>query len=249
MVKKNMKAVILAAGEGTRIKLKIPKPLVRINGLSLLERTILTFADLKVQELVIVVGYQAEKIKRHIAERSIVQEYKITWVENEQFHRGNGLSVLLTQDYVGDRFLLSMVDHIYGPNLFFNLLSHSGDLVCVIDSQPRFADPGDATKVLVGDGKIQKIGKGLVQFNGLDCGLFLCSRKIFPILKETIRQGKEEWDDAKEKFAERFTLDFFDISGALWLDVDTPKDVAKARKLLRKGNEGDNHSPRKEIRV
>jgi len=42
-----MKAVILAAGEGTRIKLKIPKPLVRIDGLSLLERTILTFADLK----------------------------------------------------------------------------------------------------------------------------------------------------------------------------------------------------------
>ncbi|GAI68774.1 unnamed protein product, partial [marine sediment metagenome] len=47
MVKnKNMKAVVLAAGEGTRIKLKIPKPLVIINGLSLLERTILTFADL-----------------------------------------------------------------------------------------------------------------------------------------------------------------------------------------------------------
>ena len=53
---KNMKAVVLAAGEGTRIKLKIPKPLVRIDGLSLLERTILTLADLKVQELVIVVG-------------------------------------------------------------------------------------------------------------------------------------------------------------------------------------------------
>jgi len=231
---KNMKAMILAAGEGTRIKLKIPKPLVRINGLSLLERTILTFANLKVQELVIVVGYQADKIKRYLAHRPIVQDYKITWVENKQFHRGNGLSVLCAQDYVGDRFFFSMVDHIYDSNLFFNLLFCSGDLVCVIDSQPRFADLRDATKVLVQDGKIQKIGKGLVQFNGLDCGLFLCSRKIFPILKETIQQGKEEWDDAKEKFAERFKLDFFDIRGALWLDVDTPKDAVKARKLLRK---------------
>jgi len=235
MVKnKDMKAVILAAGEGTRIKLKIPKPLVRINGLSLLERTILTFADLKVQELVIVVGYQADKIKGHVANMPILQDYKITWVENREFHRGNGLSVLLTQNYVGDRFLLSMVDHIYDSNLFFNLLFCSGDLVCVIDSQPRFADLGDATKVLVKDGKIQKIGKGLTGFNGLDCGMFLCSRKIFPILEETIGEGKEEWDDAKEKFAERFKLDFFDIRGALWLDVDTPKDAAKARKLLRK---------------
>lgn len=235
MVKnKNMKAVILAANEGTRIKLKIPKPLVIINGLSLLERTILTFADLNVQELVIVVGYQAERIRRHIAKRPIAQDYKITWVENREFHRGNGLSVLLTQDYVGDRFLLSMVDHIYDSNLFFNLLFCCGDLVCVIDSQPSFADLADATKVLVQDGKIQKIGKGLAQFNGLDCGMFLCSRKIFPILEETIGEGKEEWDDAKEKFAERFKLDFFDIRGALWLDVDTPKDMAKARKLLSK---------------
>jgi len=231
---KNMKAVILAAGEGTRIKLKIPKPLVIINGLSLLERTILTFADLNVQELVIVVGYQADKIKGHIANMPIIQDYKITWVENRKFHRGNGLSVLLTQDYVGDRFFLSMVDHIYDSNLFFNLLLCSGDLVCVIDSQPRFADLADATKVLVQDGKIQKIGKGLTEFNGLDCGMFLCSRKIFPILEETIGEGKEEWDDAKEKFAERFKLDFFDIRGALWLDVDTPKDAAKARKLLSK---------------
>jgi len=235
MVKnKNMKAVVLAAGEGTRIKLKIPKPLVIINGLSLLERTILTFADLKVQELVIVVGYQADKIKGHVANMPIIQDYKITWVENREFHRGNGLSVLLTQDYVGDRFFLSMVDHIYDSNLFFNLLFCSGDLVCVIDSQPRFADLADATKVLVQDGKIQKIGKGLTEFNGLDCGMFLCSRKIFPILEETIGEGKEEWDDAKEKFAERFKLDFFDIRGALWLDVDTPKDMAKARKLLSK---------------
>ena len=235
MVKnKNMKAVVLAAGEGTRIKLKIPKPLVIINGLSLLERTILTFADLNVQELVIVVGYQADKIKGHVANMPIIQDYKITWVENREFHRGNGLSVLLTQDYVGDRFFLSMVDHIYDSNLFFNLLFCSGDLVCVIDSQPRFADLGDATKVLVQDGKIQKIGKGLTEFNGLDCGMFLCSRKIFPILEETIGEGKEEWDDAKEKFAERFKLDFFDIRGALWLDVDTPEDAAKARKLLSK---------------
>ena len=229
-----MKAVVLAAGEGTRIKLKIPKPLVIINGLSLLERTILTFADLNVQELVIVVGYQADKIKGHVANMPIIQDYKITWVENRKFHRGNGLSVLLTQDYVGDRFFLSMVDHIYDSNLFFNLLFCSGDLVCVIDSQPRFADLADATKVLVQDGKIQKIGKGLTEFNGLDCGMFLCSRKIFPILEETIGEGKEEWDDAKEKFAERFKLDFFDIRGALWLDVDTPKDAAKARKLLSK---------------
>jgi len=229
-----MKAVVLAAGEGTRIKLKIPKPLVIINGLSLLERTILTFADLNVQELVIVVGYQADKIKGHVANMPIIQDYKITWVENREFHRGNGLSVLLTQDYVGDRFFLSMVDHIYDSNLFFNLLFCSGDLVCVIDSQPRFADLADATKVLVQDGKIQKIGKGLTEFNGLDCGMFLCSRKIFPILEETIGEGKEEWDDAKEKFAERFKLDFFDIRGALWLDVDTPEDAAKARKLLSK---------------
>jgi len=61
-----MKAVILAAGKGTRTKLAIPKPLIKIAGSSLLERTILTFTSLGIREIVIVVGYEAQKVKKYL---------------------------------------------------------------------------------------------------------------------------------------------------------------------------------------
>ncbi len=229
-----MKGVILAAGKGTRTKLAIPKPLIKIAGPSLLERTILTFISLGIREIVIVVGYEAQKVKNHLKNKEFTQNCQITWVENLQFYRGNGVSILCAEDYLKERFLLSMVDHIYEAKLFLGLLSCQGDLVCVVDSKPRFADPKDATRVLIEDGRIKGIGKGLAPYNALDCGLFLCSRKIFPVLRETVEEGREEWDDAKKRFAKRFSAKVFDICGGFWLDVDTHQDIAKARRLLKK---------------
>jgi len=227
-----MKAVILAAGKGTRTNLRIPKPLIKIAGLSLLERTILIFTSLGIREIVIVVGYEAQKVKKYLEGKEAVQNCQITWVENLEFYRGNGVSVLCAEDYLGGRFLLSMVDHLYEAKLFSSLLSWEGDLVCVVDSNPRFADPEDATRVLIEEGRIKEIGKGLAPYNALDCGLFLCSKKIFPVLREVIEEGKEEWNDAKKRFARRFTAQVFDIHGGFWLDVDTPQEIARARRLL-----------------
>jgi len=208
-----MKAVILAAGRGNRISsLGLPKPLIEIEGLSLLERTILFFMHLKVKEFVIVVGYKAGQIENFLKERDISKEIEITWVENKEFHRGNGVSVLCAH--------------------FLDFPSKKGDLVCAVDSQPGFADPQGATRVLFEDGIIREIGKNLEKYNALDCGLFLCSGKIFPVLKETIKEGEEEWDEAKDKFAREYGAEFFDIKGGFWTDVDTPEDLIRARKLL-----------------
>jgi len=228
-----MKAVILAAGQGNRISsLGLPKPLIQIEGLSLLERTILFFTYLKISKFVIVVGYRATQIKNFLKERDISKEIEITWVENKEFRRGNGISVLCAQDYVDERFLLSMVDHLYDPVPFLDFPSKKGDLVCAVDSEPRFADPQGATRVFFEDGIIREIGKNLKRYNALDCGLFLCSQKIFPVLKETIKEGKEEWDEAKNRFAREYGAEFFDIKGKFWTDVDTPEDLIRVKKLL-----------------
>ncbi len=228
-----MKAVILAAGRGNRISsLGLPKPLIEIEGLSLLERTILFFMHLKVKEFVIVVGYKAGQIKNFLKERDISKEIEITWVENKEFCRGNGVSVFCAQDYVENRFFLSMVDHLYDPVPFLDFPSKKGDLVCAVDSEPRFADPQGATKVLFEGGIIKEIGKNLKRYNALDCGLFLCSQKIFPVLKETIKEGKEEWDEAKNRFAREYGAEFFDIKGKFWTDVDIPEDLIRVKKLL-----------------
>lgn len=59
-----MKALIIAAGEGSRLgnltKDK-PKPLVRLLGLSLVERVILTAKEVGIDEFIIVIGYLKNK--------------------------------------------------------------------------------------------------------------------------------------------------------------------------------------------
>ncbi|GAJ06237.1 unnamed protein product, partial [marine sediment metagenome] len=64
-----MKALIIAAGEGSRLgnltKDK-PKPLVRLLGLSLVERVILTAKEVGIDEFIIVVGYLGERIKEKL---------------------------------------------------------------------------------------------------------------------------------------------------------------------------------------
>jgi len=63
-----MKAVILAAGKGTRlnpITSLRPKPMIPIGGKPLLEHTILNLRDIGVQEILIIVGYKEEIIKNY----------------------------------------------------------------------------------------------------------------------------------------------------------------------------------------
>ncbi|RLE08740.1 hypothetical protein DRZ78_00445 [Candidatus Aerophobetes bacterium] len=228
-----MKAVILAAGQGKRLGLGAPKALAKVDNISLIERTIHLFLTLGIRDLIIVVGYKAEEIEKFLSRSQIARDSKITWVENKEFHRGNGLSVFCVRDYVKEHFLLSMVDHIYEPAPLLNFPQHLGDLVCVVDSKPRFADPEGATKVLIEENRIKRVGKNLVNYNALDCGLFLCSRKIFPVLEETLREGKDEWDEAKDRFAQRFGAEAFDLRGNFWLDVDTLEELTRAEGLLR----------------
>jgi len=229
-----MKAVILAAGEGKRLGLGIPKALVKVNDISLIERTIHLFITLGIKDLIIVVGYKAEEVKRFLTRSQIARDNKITWVENKEFHQGNGLSVLCVRDYVENYFLLSMVDHIYDPTPLSNFPQHLGDLVCVVDSKPKFADPEEATRVLIEAGTVKRIGKNLTSYNALDCGLFLCSRKIFPVLEEALEEGEDEWNEAKDRFAQQFGAEAFDLRGGSWLDVDTPEELSRAERLLRK---------------
>lgn len=228
-----MKAVILAAGEGKRLGLGIPKALVKVNELSLIERAILFFTSLNIKDFVIVVGYKAEQVKRFLSKSKVVGDKKISWVENEEFWRGNGLSVFCVRDYVEEHFLLSMVDHVFDTGPLLNFPQHLGDLVCVVDSNPRFVDFEEATKVLIEQDEVKRIGKNLTDYNAVDCGLFLCSRKIFPVLEEALEEGEEEWNDAKDRFARKFGARAFDLKGQFWLDVDTPEELLRAERLLR----------------
>lgn len=89
-----MKAVILAAGFGTRMKKKIPKPLIKVAGREIIYRTMKLLSKY-VDEFIIVVGKNGEKIDEFLKSK----EFNYTLVWNQSPEKGNGYSFYLTKKF------------------------------------------------------------------------------------------------------------------------------------------------------
>ena len=117
-----MLGVLLAAGRGTRlmpITAEKPKALVEVGrGLTLLELSVRSLLASGLRELVVVVGHLGEAVRRAaLALSSYGAEIHV--VENPEYWRGNGLSLLRAWDVVGsDEFLLAMCDHLVEPAIY-----------------------------------------------------------------------------------------------------------------------------------
>ena len=244
-----MKALIIAAGRGSRLNQlakETPKALVPLLGLPLIERVILTTKQAGINEYVVVVGYLGEKIIATLGhgERFGV---KINYIENEEWHKGNGLSVLKAKDLLNGNFVLLMSDHIFDGRILKGLVASSIEksVVLAVDrSQPAAGD----TKVLEKDGKIVAIGKDIEKSNCIDTGLFLCSPRIFSHIEDTVKADKTELSDGIARAAQNEDAEVFDIMKIdpympsmrkemtpFWIDIDTKDDITRAEKVLIEG--------------
>jgi NDP-sugar pyrophosphorylase family protein len=106
-----MKAIILAAGKGTRmgdLTKDTPKPLLTINGKTLLEYKLDVLPE-GISEVVIVIGYLGEKIKSHLGEK--YKNKKLTYVEVEPL--GTGFAVWSAQEHLAEQFIVMCGDDLY----------------------------------------------------------------------------------------------------------------------------------------
>jgi len=227
----SLKALILAAGDGTRINSVVPKVLLPLCGVPLIQRTILTLKDAGITDIIIIVGFKEDVVKNYLGDGS-KYGVKISYATNDEYERENATSILKAEKMVDEKFLLVMGDHIFTPNTIEGILRTEGDLVIAIDSNPRYIDVGEATKIFIDAGEIKDIGKDLKEFNAIDTGIFLCSKQIFPVIKECVKHGREEWSDSIKKYVENHKAVSYDASASFWLDVDTKEDLKKAETLL-----------------
>ncbi|MFQ5629550.1 MAG: NTP transferase domain-containing protein [bacterium] len=231
------KAVIIAAGNGSRLngyQNNCPKPLVKVGGVSLLERVILSAKKSGVEEFVIVIGYQAAKIRETISARKL--GVKITWVHNDEWKRQNGVSVLKAEKFVDGKFFLFMSDHVFDTKILqaanqCHLNGHSG-LLCIDHEIHRVHDLDDATKVYSENNRLQNLGKSLPAFNAIDTGIFVCTPDLFDALRQSQQAGDESLSGGIRMLAREGKMATHDIGDARWQDVDTVSDVRLAEKLL-----------------
>jgi 1L-myo-inositol 1-phosphate cytidylyltransferase len=230
--------LILAARNGSRIASLsggVPKPLVPLCGAPLLEHVILSSQQAGISRFVIVVGYRADLIRRWFAARS-PEGISVTWIENLEYHKANGVSALAAKEEFHNKFLLLMSDHLFEPKTA-KALSHEplsdDEVILAVDYKiDRVFDLDDATKVQCNGNHIVGIGKDLACYNALDTGLFLCSPSLFDRLESAKKDGNCSLSDGMRQLGREQKLRAFDIGDAHWQDVDTPEALAYAENIF-----------------
>ncbi len=112
-----MDAVVLAAGEGTRLRPLTedkPKGMVEVAGKPILTHCFEQVAELGADELIVVVGYRKEQIIEHYGDE--FRGLPITYTHQRE-QRGLAHALLTVEEYVDDDFMLILGDNVFQANL------------------------------------------------------------------------------------------------------------------------------------
>lgn len=233
-----MKCLIIAAGQGNRLKSKgIIKPLVPLLGVSLIERVIRSAIEGGVNEFIVVTGYKGEQVSKFLKQCAKRLDVAITLLQNDEWQKENGFSVLKARDFIKEHFLLLMADHLFDPAIIRSLKKQSlneGDVLLVVDTNKhnQLINIEDVTKVQIKDGHILNIGKTIDNFNGFDTGIFLCTTAIFGALERACKTYNDTTLSAAIRvLAENKHAKAVQTKG-FWIDIDDEKAHQKAEKAL-----------------
>ncbi|HLC59554.1 MAG TPA: sugar phosphate nucleotidyltransferase [archaeon] len=230
-----MKAVILAAGAGTKVMPlteNIPKVLISVGNKPLLSKSISVLRESGIDEIGIVVGYKKEKIKEFIHRENLKN---ITLIEQPKIS-GTANAVQVSKDFVGkDNFLVIMGDNLYSPNDLKDILSYNKNCIGAI----KMDVGGNYGKVLHDDWKLKEIAENTskTDSNLINVGAYLFTPKIFSAIEKTTRHKNEfNITDSINILSKEEEVRVHKMKD-YWFDIGTIEDIIKAEEHLAKTGE------------
>lgn len=240
-----MKAVILAAGIGSRLgdeTRDTPKPLIDINGRSLLFRQLdrLAAAGITGEDVIVVGGYRIEQIANGLTSAG----FRCKVVMNERFTPpwGNFLSLLAAEKELrGHAFLQVDGDLIVDESIFPALIAAPGEALLATDTTTELDDDAmkvelDAGGVLVALDKVKvDIKKVVGEYIGVTKLSARAGEAVFDDLGAFIAEGLTDqyYERAYERLSRRKEIPFgahLLAKTAVWREIDDAVDLADARK-------------------
>jgi choline kinase len=236
-------ALILMAGEGSRLRgsdKTFLKPFVPVGGRPLISYTLDALLHGGIRTINFVVGYESERMIDQV-KQLIPAGLSVSFVENGDWQKQNGISLLAAADRISQSFLLTMSDHLFDGAVVGRLLdSFDSDYlnVAVDRKLDSIFDLEDAMKVQTRENKIIDIGKNLRDYDAIDIGLFVCPLEIFDYL-ERAKSRSDRSDcslaDGVRMMAHDNKVRAMNIGDSWWQDVDTPQMLQHAEKRMAEG--------------
>ena len=238
-----MKAIIYAAGRGTRLQLDTPKVLLEFGGRTLLEWHVLRLREAAVREVVLVTGHLRDQIAELLPGICARYDVPISEIVNPRFEEGSLLSLKVSLPEIQDGsepVLLMDADVFYPMGMLDRLIGSKHDTALLLDREFS-TDDDDPMLVPVKNGRpidFRKHWSGDADFVGESIGFFKIAPTDFPILiKETHARSRvpscaDSYDDVLRTLVLAGRFGHEDVTGLPWIEIDFPADVSHARNQL-----------------
>ena len=225
-----LKAVILAAGKSTRtypLTLTRPKPLLKVANKTLLEHNLDNLNKI-IDEVIIVVGYKKNMIKRHIG--NIYKNLKIRYVEQKQ-QLGTANAVSVVEPYIKNRFILMAGDDIYSSEDVKNCIKHKYSILTSRVNNPQNFGVVVGKNGILAD-FIEKPKKFISDL--ISTSFYSLDKEIFKYIKKIKISKRNEYElpDAIKLLSKQEKI--YCVKSKRWLPIVYPFDLLKADMILRK---------------
>jgi L-glutamine-phosphate cytidylyltransferase len=230
-----MRGIILAAGKGSRLNgnsPESPKCLTELGGETLIERQIRLLRHAGIDDIVIVVGCQADRVRR-------VCGHRVTYVENVRYAQTNSLySLWMARPLLFEGFVVLNCDVLFHSTLLKDLLSSRHENALLLGyreaSQPAYGD--EEMKVKVRNGRVLDMSKEMdpADAHGENLGIVKFGASgaaaLVAIMNAIVAQGRlRDWAPrAFAAFAQRHPLHAIGTRGLPWIEIDFPEDYQRA---------------------
>jgi choline kinase len=237
-----MKAVILAAGRGTRIESVtrgLPKCLLRFGRRTILDYQIEGLWYAGIDKIGIVIGYNGSRIVEHIGRRYGRRLDSFDLIQNPEFASTNNIySLWVAREWIGgDDFLCLNADVLCHRDILAPAVAASSAVSMILD--PEWRD--ETMKVVIRDGSIVRMSKAITraEYDATYIGITAFSRQIsgalFGEIGTMIAEGRvnQFFNAAVQRLADRGLRVGFTLTGGLpWAEIDDPADLRFARSCV-----------------
>lgn len=227
-----MRAILLAAGMGTRLRpltLETPKPLIEINGESMIERQIRFIKEIGIEEIVVVTGYLKEKFQ------FLEEKYGVKLIYNDKYNIYNNIyTMYLVKDYLKDSYVIegdvylnrNFLKNDIKNSLYFSAPKHGYINEWIL----RVDDQSNVINIETGSEDGAYIMCGVSYWNESDAD-FIVNK-----LEQYISNNNFTdlfWDDIVKDNIENINIKIEKIKSDDVYEIDSLEDLEKVNNILR----------------